>query len=126
MKITEMGLLTNPNFYISFVLDKSTMFTITVEKSGEKIKHQVKPLEVIWKKISYFNNKNTIHIDDLSRNFALNPQNGLKVTPYKKQKGASYSDDKELKLLIPYLLKIAEFDDLSVLQHSKWRDYVKE
>ena len=26
---------------------------------------------------------NTIHVDDLSRNFALNPSNGLKVKAYK-------------------------------------------
>lgn len=26
---------------------------------------------------------NTLHVDDLSRNFAMNPANGLKIAPYR-------------------------------------------
>lgn len=45
---------------------------------------KVKALEVIWRKFpEYWSPANTLHIDDLSRNFAFNPKNGIKVSPYK-------------------------------------------
>ncbi|KAJ1480510.1 hypothetical protein T484DRAFT_1810442, partial [Baffinella frigidus] len=31
-----------------------------------------------------YNESNTVHVDDLSRNFALNPQQGLKISAYKE------------------------------------------
>ena len=38
--------------------------------------------EFVWEKIGggAFGPHNTVHIDDLSRNFALNPQSGLKCS----------------------------------------------
>ena len=69
------------------------MFAITsMKRNGQKIKHYVKPLQIIWSKFpNKWNASNTIHLDDLSRNFALNLDNGLKVTAYyrKKRKGMS-------------------------------------
>ena len=35
---------------------------------------QVKPLQYIWAKFPQYNAGNTVHIDDLSRNFAMNPK----------------------------------------------------
>lgn len=120
-KLTELGCLTDdrcelaicgrrnaallcsslvPPDKISFVLDRTPMFSITIQPNGqEKRKHQVKALEIIWKRFphhfgpreyaaslltrtsranSTYAPDNTIHIDDLSRNFAMNPSCGLK------------------------------------------------
>jgi len=43
--------------------------------------HRVKPLQIIWRKFpnNRYTAANTIHIDDLSRNFACNPKCGLKI-----------------------------------------------
>ena len=51
------------------------MFSVTSRKDGKAFKHQVKALPLIWSKLSEFGPVNTIHVDDLSRNFALNPKN---------------------------------------------------
>lgn len=102
MKLTELGLLSNPAFRINFVLDRTAMFSIHGVVGGKRRKHQVKPLAVIWRKFSCFNSKNTLHVDDLgklsfemyftnclnipARNFALNPKNGmvsLQLTPFR-------------------------------------------
>ena len=45
---------------------------------------QVKPLGVIWGKYEQYNKKNTIMFDDLRRNFLMNPQNGLKIRPFRE------------------------------------------
>ena len=80
----------------------------------------------MWHKIGdgQFSAANTIHIDDLSRNFAFNPQSGLKCSPYKlKGKMNDRSKDTELFPLTKYLLEIAaKVPDWRVLDHSKWQD----
>ena len=56
--------------------DKSTMLTV---------KHQyVKPLEIIWSKCGNlgWGPHNTIHVDDLERNFELNKQCGVLISPF--------------------------------------------
>ena len=84
IKLTEMNMLQNSKYKITFVLDKKAMFTIKSQfKNGEK-KHYVKPLQLIWRKFEgVYHENNTIHIDDLSRNFALNAPQGLTIKPYK-------------------------------------------
>jgi ubiquitin-like domain-containing CTD phosphatase 1 len=48
-KLTEMDCLTSERYKISFVLDKTPMFNITVQQKGqEKRKHQVKALQLLW------------------------------------------------------------------------------
>ena len=42
-----------------------------------------KPLPVLWAKIPEYTPENTIMFDDLRRNYAFNPQNGLVIRPYK-------------------------------------------
>ena len=44
----------------------------------------VKPLEVIWSKCSSlgWGPHNTIHVDDLERNFELNKQSGVLISPF--------------------------------------------
>ena len=104
MKITSLGMLTHPNYRISFgalfflspcrkkkrkgrvssnqnvnfllVLDRTCMFKIQSKDSdGNPWAHEVKALGIIWAKFSeFFSPANSIHLDDLGRNFAMNPQ----------------------------------------------------
>ncbi|KAJ2470708.1 hypothetical protein GGI02_002754, partial [Coemansia sp. RSA 2322] len=75
-KITLLGMLTHPHYKITTALDISSMLTIHALRNGREVDHQVKPLEFIWTRFpDHYCRQNTIHIDDLSRNFALNWQN---------------------------------------------------
>ena len=111
------------------------MFAITsTKRNGQKIKHYVKPLEIIWAKFpNVWDATNTIHLDDLSRNFALNISNGLKVTAYyrKKRKGSGRRNistgnkDVELIGLIGYCAKLAkEVKDFRDVEFKYWKDVV--
>ena len=72
-KLTELGMLTNVGYRFCFVLDKTSMFEISSDKrDGSSFKHHVKPLQIIWTKFPRWNSSNTVHVDDLRRNFALN------------------------------------------------------
>ena len=127
MKLTELGMLTHPAYKILFVLDKTCMFRVTPVQpapNGERRKHHVKPLELIWHRLPQFNAHNTVHVDDLARNFAFNPQSGLKIKPYKNSTDARHSD-RELLYLSVYLQLIAEQEkDFRVLRHEEWREYM--
>jgi len=125
MKLTEMGLLTHSDFRISFVLDQTFMVKVTTkEKDGKERTHEVKPLEVIWIKYpQYFSPRNTLHVDDLGRNFILNAQNGLKIKAFKHSLETRHSD-MELYYLAQYLDRIGDLDDLSALNHQKWKSYM--
>ena len=59
---------------------------------------------------------------DLRRNFLMNPQNGLKIKPFKNAH-ANRDTDRELVKLSQYLKDIAKLDDLSKLRHSRWESY---
>lgn len=75
LKLKELGMLKNNSYKICFALDKSNMFTV---------KHSyVKPLQLIWRKCSdMWGPHNTLHVDDLSKNFELNKSSGVLVTPF--------------------------------------------
>ena len=118
-------MLTNPGYKISFVLDKTAMFTVVSSRKGKDFKHSVKPLPVIWSKVKCWSAANTVHIDDLSRNFSLNPANGIKVKAYYRERAAAEGEDVELRLLAVYLLSIADCPDMSKLDHSHWRRKVQ-
>lgn len=120
-KITEMGMLTHPAYKIAFVLDKTSMFSITSNRG----KHQVKALDIIWSHLPVFSAKNTIHLDDLSRNFAMNPASGLKVVPFKNGPSPASRADRELFKLAKYLLRISHSSvtDFTKLNHKNWTDY---
>ncbi|EME32223.1 Ubiquitin-like domain-containing CTD phosphatase 1 [Galdieria sulphuraria] len=123
-KITEMGLLLCPHYAISFVLDRLAMASVTVRKKRQLKKHSVKPLQVVWRKFpDHFSPQNSIHVDDLSRNFVLNPENGLKVSPYTTKD----TNDRELFLLTNYLVLIAQREaDFSKVNHKKWKHYERK
>jgi len=128
-KLTELGMLTHPGYKWCFVLDKTSMFSITSKKrDGTKVKHYVKPLQIIWSKFpDRWGTHNTIHLDDLSRNFALNLDNGLKVTGYYRKKGGlNGARDVELIGLAQYLEQLAvKVRDFSIVKFQHWMDVLK-
>jgi ubiquitin-like domain-containing CTD phosphatase 1 len=124
-KLTELGMIANPGYKFCFVLDKTSMFSITsTKRDGTSYKHQVKPLQIIWSKFPQWGAHNTVHLDDLSRNFALNQLSGLKVKAYYRKK-SSGKRDIELVMLSRYLVELANvnhpFDQIDFL---KWSNVV--
>jgi ubiquitin-like domain-containing CTD phosphatase 1 len=99
----------------------SSMFSIhSPDGAGSLRKHHVKALDLIWRKFPAWNASNSIHIDDLQRNFALNPRSGLKILPYKNS-DVTRATDQELPLLAKYLAHIAPMPDFNKLDHSAWK-----
>ncbi|MES1908639.1 MAG: hypothetical protein MHM6MM_001535 [Cercozoa sp. M6MM] len=116
-----------------------------VEHVDKNRTHVVKPLEIIWSHFGQrFNASNTLHIDDLERNFALNPRNGVKISAY-KDSHETHMHDRELAYLGAYLAYVAclhagdeealrDFRQLhgdvrgpvpfNALDHSQWRKHV--
>jgi ubiquitin-like domain-containing CTD phosphatase 1 len=123
-KLTELSMLLHADYKISFVLDRTSMFSITSRKGADDRKHEVKALEIIWKKFpGRWDASNSIHIDDLSRNFALNPQSGLKILPFKNAR-ITRSVDRELYHLMRYLSLIAKHErDFRLMNHKTWKRY---
>ncbi|KYQ91871.1 ubiquitin-like domain-containing CTD phosphatase 1 [Tieghemostelium lacteum] len=129
IKLSEMGMLTNPKYKISFVMDQTLMFSVTTYrnvngKDRTKFKHQVKALDIIWSHKhlgKYYTPKNTLHVDDLSRNFAMNPKNGVHIPPFKlKDVKKHLLQDSVLLYLTKYLKSISSEEDFSKINHSTW------
>lgn len=53
------------------------MFQVFSTRDGKQFTHSVKPLQIIWNHFPQYGPQNTVHVDDLSRNFALNPKEGI-------------------------------------------------
>ena len=87
------------------------------------IQHAVKPLQLIWTHVPTTGPQNTVHVDDLSRNFALNPRNGIKIRGYSMD---DRDQDCELLWLAQYLLDIADCPDISAIAHDKWKSFSKK
>lgn len=66
--------------------------------------------------------RNTIMFDDLRRNFVMNPQQGLRIRPFRNAHTARATDDELLRLSV-YLRDIAALDDFSDLDHRRWESY---
>ncbi|KAJ7632993.1 HAD subfamily IIID h [Roridomyces roridus] len=125
-KLVELGMIgSDKNYQISFVLDKTPMFTVFSERDGKPWTHSVKALQIIWNHFSQFNAANTIHIDDLSRNFALNPGEGLKISAFKGAGTAQAIADRELDKLARYMVHIASVDDFRTVSHKDWKSVVR-
>jgi ubiquitin-like domain-containing CTD phosphatase 1 len=102
------------------------MFTVTsTKRDGTKIQHHVKPLQIIWSKYPRWNSSNTVHIDDLSRNFALNLSSGLKCKAYYRRKSSARRDS-ELLGISQYLELLAtsgaNFDHV---EFANWSEVVR-
>ena len=79
----------------------------------------MKPLELLWSKFpDFWSRHNTLHVDDLARNFALNPLNGVQCSAWMRADTASSErsgasavskghGDRELLLLGFYLKHVA-------------------
>lgn len=123
LKMGQLGVLNNPNYKITALLDHLAMITVQSDSRGV---FDCKPLGLIWAQFpEYYNTKNTIMFDDLRRNFVMNPQNGLIIRPFRKAH-ANRDTDQELVKLTQYLLAIAELDDISVLDHRSWESYMED
>jgi len=124
-KLTELGLLTHPEFKIAFCMDRSSMLkTNTYDSQWQVLAvDEVKALEIIWERFPAFGPHNTVHVDDLQRNFNLNPASGIEVTPWhaRARGHAKPGDDDELQLLTTYLLSLVASTDFSEINHSIWR-----
>ena len=124
-KLIELGMLIHPGYRFCFVLDKTSMFTVkSIRRGGSSVVHHVKPLQIIWSKFPRWGSHNTVHIDDLSRNFALNLGSGIKCTGYFRKKSKARRDT-ELLGLSKYLEQLAQakvnFEDVDF---DVWADVV--
>jgi len=121
-KLHEIGMIGGAQTYkVNFVLDSTCMFKVFSSRDGKRYDHHVKPLQIIWNKFPQFNASNTIHVDDLGRNFALNPGQGLKISAFKNAKDAEAVADRELQRLARYMVLIATIDDLRTINHKDWK-----
>ncbi|CCM03624.1 uncharacterized protein FIBRA_05768 [Fibroporia radiculosa] len=119
-KLVELGMLGGGrNYQISF--DKTCMFTVFSKREGKQYKHSVKALQIIWNHLPQFNANNTIHVDDLGRNFALNPGEGLKIPAFKEAHTPQAMMDRELDRLARYMVHIANTcADFRQVDHKDW------
>lgn len=122
-KLTELGMVSHPGYKFCFVLDKTSMFAITsTKRDGSSHKHQVKPLQIIWSKFPQWGAHNTVHLDDLTRNFALNLSSGLKVSAYHRKR-TSGRRDAELLGLSKYLAQVAQSGlSFDAVDFGRWMD----
>eukprot|EP00957_Ditylum_brightwellii_P166738 12692207-Ditylum_brightwellii.AAC.1 len=82
-------------------------------------------MQIIWTKFPRWGSHNTVHVDDLSRNFALNIGSGLKVSAYYRKKD-SRRKDCELMVLARYLEHLAsQVDDFDDVNFKYWMDVAK-
>ncbi|XP_072999979.1 ubiquitin-like domain-containing CTD phosphatase [Typha latifolia] len=122
LKMGQLGVLNNPNYKITALLDHLAMITVQSNKHGT---FDCKPLGLIWAQFpEYYTSRNTVMFDDLRRNFAMNPQNGLTIRPFRKAH-LNRSTDQELVKLTQYLLAIADLPDLSQLEHWNWEIFTE-
>ncbi|KZT09786.1 HAD IIID h [Laetiporus sulphureus 93-53] len=122
-KLVELGMLgAGRNYQISFVLDKTSMFTVFSKREGKMYKHSVKALQIIWNHFPQYNASNTLHVDDLGRNFALNPGEGLKIPAFKDAHTTRAMADRELDKLARYMVHIATIhEDFRYVNHKDWQ-----
>eukprot|EP00548_Thalassiothrix_antarctica_P007418 CAMPEP_0194140438 /NCGR_PEP_ID=MMETSP0152-20130528/9987_1 /TAXON_ID=1049557 /ORGANISM="Thalassiothrix antarctica, Strain L6-D1" /LENGTH=396 /DNA_ID=CAMNT_0038838685 /DNA_START=26 /DNA_END=1213 /DNA_ORIENTATION=+ len=129
-KLIELNMLTNPNYKFCFVLDKTSMFSITsIHKTKKKeYRHYIKPLKIIWSQFpKNWGPHNTVHLDDLARNFALNPESGLRVTAFHRKKNKAGKRDVELSGLGKYLESLASMTptmSFDRVNFRRWQDVV--
>ncbi|EEF29359.1 ubiquitin-like domain-containing CTD phosphatase [Ricinus communis] len=123
LKMGQLGVLNNPSYKITALLDHLAMITVQSDSRGI---FDCKPLGLIWAQFpEFYSPKNTIMFDDLRRNFVMNPQNGLTIKPFRKAH-ANRDSDQELVKLTQYLLAIADLDDISSLDHSNWEFFAED
>ncbi|PNW84301.1 hypothetical protein CHLRE_04g228900v5 [Chlamydomonas reinhardtii] len=74
VKMKELGVLGHPAYSITCLLDHTAMVTVHTDKYGV---FDCKPLQFVWEKFpGQYTPDNTIMLDDLKRNYIMNPQQG--------------------------------------------------
>jgi len=122
-KMKELGVTDNPRYKIAFFMDHGAMITVHTPHYGVI---DTKPLGVIWGKYpEFYSSENTIMFDDLRRNFLMNPQNGLKIRPFRSAH-QSRDSDVELKNLAAYLYAIKDKESFKDLKHKHWESYLSK
>eukprot|EP00392_Amoebophrya_sp_AT5.2_P002318 g2323.t1 len=126
LKLQQLEVSGHPLFKISVILDARAMISTWSAKKQQNVK--VKPLEVVYRYaqlrgVSNYSPGNTIMFDDLSRNFLLNPQQGLKIRPFRNALVNGQADE-ELRKLERYLLLIKDCASFAGLNHRKWEKYL--
>jgi len=126
-KLVELEMVgSDKDYKIAFVMDKRPMFKVFTRREGKPFTHSVKALKIIWTKFPQWSASNTVHIDDLSRNFALNPTSGLKIAAFNDCHTAHGAGDRELYMLLEYLVHIARtVPDFKDVDHKKWKQVVR-
>jgi ubiquitin-like domain-containing CTD phosphatase 1 len=119
LKMRDMGVLNSSAFRIAGFLHGGHMVQVPSERHGGTV--LVKPLDVIWQMFPALTHPSTtLHVDDLRRNFLLNPRQGLKIHACRKlpvTRGA----DRELLHLSVYFSLIRRLPSLDGLRHSRWK-----
>lgn len=119
-KMRVLGVTVNPNYKIAFYLDSLAMISVHLPNYGVI---DVKPLSVIWGKFDQYTSKNTIMFDDIRRNFIMNPNNGLRIKPFRNAH-LTREKDQELLKLSKYLKDLAQScDDFASVNHRHWSKY---
>jgi len=122
-KMKELGVTTNPRYKIAFFMDHGAMITVHTPHYGVI---DTKPLGVIWGKYpEFYSADNTIMFDDLRRNFLMNPQNGLKIRPFRSAH-QSRKSDVELRNLACYLYALKDLESFKGLKHKHWESYLSK
>ncbi|GAA5922874.1 uncharacterized protein JCM15063_003454 [Sporobolomyces koalae] len=123
VELDVIGPSKRADYPVVTTIDRKPMFSVYSERNGQPFKHEVKALGLLWSKFpGQYSAKNTVHIDDLSRNFAMNPKNGIKVHAYRDALSRdNVSKDIELLYCARYLLQLAAVQDVTELDHSRFR-----
>ncbi|BGP36786.1 hypothetical protein JCM10449v2_000688 [Rhodotorula kratochvilovae] len=121
IELNMIGPTKRGDYHIVTTIDRTPMFSIYSERDGKPWAHE--GLGIIWAKFeNQYTAENTIHVDDLARNFALQPANGLRVKAYKDALTRDrMSSDRELLYVARYLLQISNHEDLTRLDHSRYK-----
>lgn len=91
LKMRELGCLSHADYRIVCMLDAKAMLTVHSHRYGV---YNCKPLAFVWAKFDgAYRPENTVMVDDLRRNYVLNPQNGLVIKPYRRR---AHKQDREL------------------------------
>ena len=123
-KMEEMGVLRGGAYEVLALVDHASMVTVG-PMAGRQSVFDCKPLAYLWAHYPAFNAQNTIMLDDLRRNFVMNPQNGLRIRPFRN--GPTSREDDELFRLAGYLEAIAGLDGeaFAALDHSRWERHLR-
>jgi len=126
-KMRELGVLRSPHYRIAALVDAGAMITVDAPHYGRV---KIKPLGVLWGLaralgVDSFGSHNTIMLDDLRRNFLLNPANGLRIEACRNMPAIRHTD-RELLHLSKYLEVIVGLPTFGGLEHRNWRRHLAD